>query len=133
MAVLNSYVCGYACTELDTLIGQSAGSIKLQHTTLTNTSLAKIGTINVPNVTDISTMCSGFTKLTALPTLIAPNVTDVSSAFLNCYNVDTGILAMYNYLSSLGTVTTTSSCFTYCGRDTTSGAAELAQIPSTWK
>lgn len=54
--------------------------------------------------------------------------------FIDCFEVSSGILDAYNYLSSvepaIGEVT---ACFRRCGRDSETGSAELAQIPSDWK
>lgn len=64
----------------------------------------------------------------------------VDSMFANCTNMESGILSLYNILSTLKDydgVTRVPSlhgdCFYNCGVDTITGAAELAQIPSDWK
>jgi len=54
--------------------------------------------------------------------------------FQDCFNVESGALALYQQASQ--TVTSSlkhQATFFRCGRDTTTGAAELAQIPSDWK
>lgn len=71
--------------------------------------------------------------------IIAINALDVNNAnpatvqelFADQVNVKSGILNAYNYLSS--TVTTYNNMtFKNCGSNTVTGAAELAQIPSSW-
>ena len=57
----------------------------------------------------------------------------VTFAFLNLVNVDTGILSTYNKLAALGNqIVTHVDTFYNCGSQTVQGAAELAQIPSSW-
>lgn len=56
----------------------------------------------------------------------------ISAAFYGCYLVEYGALELYRKLSSSGLNLYPPSCFTDCGRDTVTGAAELAQIPSSW-
>jgi hypothetical protein len=47
--------------------------------------------------------------------------------------MSTGI-QLYNQMSTQANPhTSTTRCFANCGSNTTSGAAELAQIPSGWK
>lgn len=62
------------------------------------------------------------------------NITGVAAMFNHCWRVASGILAIYNILSVR--VTTAANyryCFRDCGRDSGTGSAELAQIPSAWK
>ena len=90
------------------------------------------------NISNCYSAFSGNTDLTSIatPTTAFTNAQEplnLESMFENCYNVETGIYAMYTYLSSLPNVGNHSRCFRNCGMDTTAGAAELAQIPSDWK
>jgi len=58
----------------------------------------------------------------------------MSYMFSGCYKVESGALALYQQASSQATPPSThNSAFYKCGRDTVTGAAELAQIPSDWK
>lgn len=59
-------------------------------------------------------------------------ITSVQSMFAYCRNVESGILDFYNTVKDVPNLTYR-SCFSYCGVDTTSGSAELSQIPSGWK
>lgn len=87
-------------------------------------------------VTSMSTTFFRCTSLTAIPAINVASVDDATRAFYNCRVIPSGILAMYQALSSTGKVDPTTrhdQCFYNCGIDTTTGAAELAQIPSDWK
>lgn len=61
------------------------------------------------------------------------SATTVDWCFAGCSNVESGALALYNQMSTQTTPPQYHQyCFTNCGRDTVTGAAELAQIPSSW-
>ena len=87
----------------------------------------------------VTSMAKAFyncTSLTAIPAINVANIEDAFGTFYNCRAIPSGILAMYQALSSTGKVdpaTRRERCFYNCGIDTTTGAAELAQIPSDWK
>ena len=71
--------------------------------------------------------------LTSVPLFDTSSATYMGAMFYNCYRVESGALALYTQASSQTTPPASySNCFFDCGRDTTSGAAELAQIPSDW-
>lgn len=88
---------------------------------------------DIHNCWDINYMFAGCYKLKAIPELIVGSVAGCNSAFKDCYKAESGILAAYNALSSQETVPGHRMAFRYCGRDSASGRAELAQIPSDWK
>ena len=121
--------------------------------------LTTIGKMDLSNVTNATLMCSDCTKLgyfadtnmdslenanamfyncsvfQLIPNLgQLPNITAVQSMFQNCKWAYTGILAMYNILSArITTASNYRQCFRQCGTSSSSGSAELAQIPSGWK
>ena len=71
--------------------------------------------------------------LTTVPDFADFNLTgcDFTSCFQNNVNVTSGALAAYTKLSSLsGTAGT--NCFLDCGSNTTTGQADLDQIPQSW-
>lgn len=73
-------------------------------------------------------------KLKTLPNYDYSSLTSsVQSMFRNAINVESGITREYNKLSSISGITNHTNCFSDCGTNTASGAAELAQIPSDWK
>lgn len=83
----------------------------------------------VGNASQMFTYC----KLKAVPLFDTSETTSMSSMFANNYNVESGALALYQQASSQATPPSTyNNCFGYCGRDTVTGAAELAQIPTSW-
>ena len=120
--------------------------------------LISVPLFNTSNVTDMSWMFSGCTSLTSMPLLDTSNVTVMSymfsgctdlieitlfdtskvdnmmRTFENCNNVRSGALALYKQLSTQAVPPTYHfQTFANCGINTTTGAAELAQIPSGWK
>lgn len=83
------------------------------------------------SVTNFSDVFSG--DITNIPDFDVSSVTNCSYAFSGCTKVESGALNLYQKLSALGAqVTNYNSCFNNCGRDTVTGAAELAQIPTSW-
>lgn len=83
-------------------------------------------------------MFEGCTSLITLPDLDYSqvpeiHVNDISELYYGCVNVESGILREYNKLSTLFPNSNPGHPFYNCGSNTTTGAAELAQIPSNWK
>ena len=74
--------------------------------------------------------CSG---LTAIPLFDTSSATNMNGMFQNCTNVESGALALYQQASTQTTVPEHAGTFYNCGSNTTTGAAELAQIPDDWK
>ena len=123
-----------------------------------NSALTSVALFDTRSVTDMSNMmyaCSGLTtvplfdtssvlcmdymlqscsSLTAIPLFNTSSVTSMNGTFDGCRNVTTGALALYTQASSQAVPPQYHRyCFWSCGSNTTSGAAELAQIPSDWK
>lgn len=87
-------------------------------------------TSGVSNMKSILYNC---TSITALPLYHTDSVTNVDTAFTGCTSVESGALALYTQMSTQASVPSRhSSTFRNCGRDTTTGAEELAQIPTSW-
>ena len=81
-----------------------------------------------------SNMFRGCTGLEAVPLYDTSTVTKVTNMFYGCTGVKSGALALYNQMANQATPPAYHDyCFYNCGSGTTSGAAELAQIPSGWK
>lgn len=98
-----------------------------------NTTIQSVENIKTPNITNIYMAFFGCTSLTKIPMFDVTNVTLGGYAFKNCTNVQTGALAMYQALTNkTSAVTFHTDMFKNCGSNTTTGAAELAQIPSDW-
>jgi len=89
---------------------------------------------NLSNAANISSICRYCRSLKQIPNFhLTDSLTSCGTAFWYAWDVESGILDMYNKLSGLGSVTEHSQTFYMCGTHTTSGSAELAQIPSDWK
>ena len=88
---------------------------------------------SVTNFKDFISMGSAAANYTSIPLFDTSSAVDVSQMCKNARYVTTGALALYNQMSTQANPPTSySSCFTGCGASTTTGAAELAQIPSSW-
>jgi len=99
-------------------------------------SLVTTPAFNLENTRYTMTMFYGCSSLTSVQTYnISDKIAMVSSMYAKCYNVSSGALDLYQRLISLRSWTLSdyySNCFLDCGRDTVSGRAELAQIPTSW-
>lgn len=85
------------------------------------------------SVTSMYAMFRECSSLSAIPLFDTSSVDDMRETFNGCTNVNTGALALYNQASSQTTPPSGYSlCFYHCGENTTTGAAELAQIPASW-
>ena len=82
----------------------------------------------------ITNLCQGCSSLKSVPdfTFTVNNLTLVDASFQGCVSVESGALSMYNKLSASTSITSHQWTFGGCGSDTTTGAAELAQIPASW-
>lgn len=96
-------------------------------------SLTTLPTFNTSRVEMMEGMCYGCSSLTQIPSFDVSNVASVQQAFYGCRYVQSGALSLYQQASSKPYPPRYySDCFTNCGDLTVSGAAELAQIPSSW-
>jgi len=69
----------------------------------------------------------------AIPLLDTSAMSNVDSIFSGCSNVESGALALYTQMSTQTTPPSThANAFLRCGANTTTGSAELAQIPASW-
>lgn len=90
--------------------------------------------LNLSNCTNMHQFCAMDTALTAIPNITVGKVTDCSGAFWYCYNVASGITAMYNRFTAQSTPPAThAQAFYYTGYSTTTGNAEWRNLPSDWK
>lgn len=99
-------------------------------------SLTEAPALSTENVTNMEFMFHSCTELRHVPLLNVNSLENFTYAFYNCPKVESGALAMYNAASQQIPAADTSKyeeAFTDCGKDTVTGAAELAQIPDSWK
>jgi surface protein len=97
------------------------------------TSLQTVPLFNTANVTKMSSTFNMCKALTAVPLFDTTNVTDMYRTFYQCNHVESGALALYQQASTQTTPPSNhDGTFKNCGQDTTTGAAELAMIPTGW-
>ena len=125
----------YYCTSLTSVPLFNTYKVTTMSNMMLNcTSLTTVPLFNTSNVTTMNNMIRNCTSLTSVPLFDTSKVTDMDYAFNGCYKVQSGALALYQQASTQTTPPTYHSrTFTNCGRDTQTGSAELAQIPSDWK
>jgi surface protein len=96
-------------------------------------SLTTVPLFDTSSCTNMMSMFQNCSSLTTVPLFDTSSCTYMSYMFYSCYNVQSGALALYQQASTQANPPSSHSlCFTNCGRDTVTGAAELAQIPSSW-
>lgn len=124
----------YNCTSLATvpLIDTSSATSmsKMFYGCSALTSVAQLNTSTVENFQEMFYDC---TALTAVPLFNTSSATNVSYMLSGCTEVASGTLSLYQQMSSQSTPPSNyTNCFRNCGSNTVTGAAELAQIPSSW-
>lgn len=123
------------CTSLSTVNLFDTSHVTNASSMFTNcTSLQTIPLFNTASATNLYGFVKGCTALTSIPLFSTASATNVYSMFEGCTAVESGALALYNQMAGQTTPPSLHTrCFYNCGSNTTSGAAELAQIPSDWK
>ena len=97
-------------------------------------SLTSVPLFNTSSVESMRSMFKNCTSLTSVPLFNASSALIIEDMFSGCINVETGALALYQQLSTQATPPLYHNrTFENCGSNTTTGAAELAQIPEDWK
>lgn len=123
------------CTHLKSLILPTSG---IEATTISRivsdcSELEYVNNFDTSKVTDASIAFNNCWSFKAVPLFDTGKMTNVASMFYNCYKVEEGALALYTQMSSQATPPSNhGGTFYDCGKDTTTGAAELAQIPTSW-
>jgi len=96
-------------------------------------SLTTVPAYDTDAATDLSSMFNGCSSLTTVPLIKTDSAVNVTDMFRLCTHVESGALALYNQMSSqTNPPSSHSRCFQNCGSSSSSGSAELAQIPSSW-
>lgn len=94
------------------------------------TSVSLFDTSNVTSMTEMFYICS---SLTVIPLFDTSNTISMLNMFRECVNVQSGALALYQQASTQQTPPNNHAMTFYnCGSNTTTGSAELAQIPTSW-
>ena len=95
------------------------------------TSVPLFDTSSVTNMDEMFIKCSA---LKTVPLLNTSRVRFMGRMFENCTYVQSGALALYQQASTQANPPSShTKTFYNCGVNTTTGAAELAQIPEDWK
>jgi hypothetical protein len=95
--------------------------------------LEAIPLFDTSNATTGNGFAMGAHVITQIPLINTSKMTDVAYMFDGCYMVESGALALYNQMSTQASPPSRhDSAFRNCGRDTASGSAEVAQIPTSW-
>lgn len=124
----------YSCTSLTSVPLFDTSSVTNMSSIFLNcTSLTSVPLFNTSMVTSMYSMFDGCSSLTSVPLLNTSSVINMDSMFLDCKNVQSGALALYRQASTqTNPPRDHSRTFKNCGVNTTTGAAELAQIPNNW-
>ena len=122
------------CAQITSVPQMNTSSVTNFGGTFQNCSaLTSVPLLDTSSVTDMCRTFFGCSALTEIPLFNTANVTDMYRTFFYCYNVESGALSLYQQASTQTTPPSNhDSTFTKCGRDTVTGSAELAQIPSDW-
>lgn len=90
--------------------------------------------LNAAGVTNMERFCDCcWNMIGTIPLFNTSTLTDVVNCFYECYKVESGALALYQQMSTQSVPPASHfGVFSKCGRDTETGAAELAQIPTSW-
>lgn len=125
----------YECTSLTSVVLFDTSNVTTMNYMFEGcTSLTSVPLFDTSKVTSMSSMFDSCTSLTTVPLLNTSRVTDMTAMFYECTNVEGGALALYQQASSQDIPPSIHNWTFYnCGSNTTTGAAELAQIPSDWK
>lgn len=132
--VVNMRSMFYGCSDLISVPLFDTSSVTDMTSMFKNcTNLASVPLFDTSSVTTMVDMFYWCTSLKIVPLFDTSLVTDMRSMFDGCHAVESGALALYRQASTQSTPPTYHGrTFTDCGRDTVTGAAELARIPASW-
>ena len=128
------YGSGIGALRLLSVLGANTSGVTNMNSMFHSCSkLTHVEVFDTSSVTDMNNMLVRCTSLTTVPLFNTSSCTSMYNTFSDCYNVQSGALALYQQASSQDTVPQHNNrTFSNCGRDTVTGAAELAQIPTDW-
>lgn len=123
------------CTSLTSVpLFDTSNVIRMNSTFDYCISLITVPLFDTSNVTNMGYMFDRCTSLTSIPLFNTSKATTMTYMFDKCTNVQSGALALYQQASTQTTPPSSHvKTFYNCGSNTTTGAAELEQIPSDWK
>lgn len=122
------------CTQLTTVaLFDTSTSLRTGRMFLGCSLLTDPPLFDTSNAYAMQSMFNGCTSLTAVPLYNTTNCQQIQAMFRDCPNVQSGALALYQQATGQSVPPQTYfNCFTNCGSNTVTGAAELAQIPVGW-
>lgn len=121
------------CTTLRTVPAFNTSSVTIMSSAFFQSGIIVTPNWDTRNVTDFRNMFAYCSSLATIGSLDTGNANDVSNMFTADRQVTSGALALYTQMSSQSVPPPIhGGCFSDCGSSTTTGAAELAQIPTSW-
>ena len=127
----NMFSC---CPNLTTVPLFNTSNVTAMAYMFAYSSVTTIPLFDTSNVSAMQNMFFTCGSLTTVPLLDTSSVTNMDNMFDGCTYVESGALALYQQASTqTNPPTNHTNTFRDCGSNTTTGAAELAQIPSGWK
>lgn len=133
--VTNMYWMFGCCTKLTSVpLFDTSNVTNMYHMFSDCSELPSVPLFDTSSVTSMDSMFENCSQLSSVPLFDTSSVTNMNYMLYNCYNVESGALALYQQASTqVNPPTNHIQAFKDCGRDTVTGAAELAQIPDDWK
>lgn len=121
------------CASITELCLFDTSNVSSFYIFISRAKISKIPSYDTKNVTNFNYAFFSLKNLKTIPLLNTEKAKTVSYMFSDCFNVESGALAIYTQLS---TQTNPPSIhletFTNCGKGTEEGRAALAQIPVSW-
>lgn len=122
-----------ACASITELCLFDTSNVTSFYIFTSRAKFSKIPLYDTRNVTNFEYAFYSCQSLKTIPLLNTEKATAVSYMFQDSFNVEIGALELYNQMSTQTTPPASHNLtFSKCGRDTVTGAAELAQIPVSW-
>lgn len=132
-AVTSMYYTFAGCTSLKSVPLFDTSSVTNMGCTFYKCmSLESVPLFDTSAATGMGMLFKDCISLKTIPLFDTSAATSIYEAFMNCTKVESGALALYQQASTQATPPTHTRAFKNCGNDTTTGAAELAQIPTSW-
>ena len=128
-----SSLCMFKSSLLEVIAANTTGVTDMSQMFYYCSNLTSAPRFDTSSVTNMRRMFHRCGSLQSVPLFDTSNVTNMDDAFGSCYKVQSGALALYQQASTQTTPPAShSDTFAFCGSDTTTGAAELAQISTDW-
>ena len=123
------------CTHLKSLVLPTSGveATTIERIVSDCSELEYVNNFDTSEVTGANSAFYNCHNLKKVPLLDTGKMTNVSFMFGLCYKVEEGAYNLYAQMASQSTPPSShKDTFYQCGKDTTTGAEELANIPDTW-